>query len=339
MQAQDFVFDLPENLIAQKPANPRDACRLMCLDKTEQTIVNRHFFDLEQLLNPGDVLVFNDSKVIPARILFQIGSKKVELFLVRKVSENQWLALGKPGKVLAVGKKFVLSEQLQFEVLEILEDGLRKVQFSLSGLELEKALNAIGAPPFPPYIKTPQASFDDYQTVYARDAGSVAAPTAGLHFTVELLDKLKQKGVQLEFVTLHVGMGTFQPVKVDKIEEHQMHSEFYQLQEDVAERLMTAKKAGRRIIAVGTTAVRVLESASESGSLVAGFGETAIFIYPGYKWRFVDGIITNFHLPKSTLLMLVSAFAGREFVLKAYEKAVKDGYRFYSFGDAMFLSG
>lgn len=337
MKLTEFSFELPPELIAQKPAEPRDSCRLMVLDRSAATIQDKHFRDLETLLQPGDVLVMNNSRVLPARILFKYEEKQVELFLLRKVDSEHWIAIGKPGKVLVPGKTFQLEHGLSFEVQEVFPDGQRRVRFSLAGKELEEVLEKIGVPPFPPYIKNPEASFEDYQTVYAAEKGSVAAPTAGLHFTKELLERLQTKGVQLEFVTLHVGLGTFLPVKTKTIEDHHMHSELFLLDQNVAERLSIAKKDGRRIIAVGTTSVRVLESTYGKSGFQAGYGETAIFIYPGYQWKAVDGLITNFHLPQSTLLMLVSAFAGKDFVLRAYNHAIEQKYRFYSFGDAMIL--
>lgn len=337
MKLAEFSFELPPELIAQKPAEPRDSCRLMVLDRSAVTIQDKHFCDLEALLHSGDVLVMNNSRVLPARILFEYEGKKVELFLLRKIDSSSWIAIGKPGKILVAGKIFQLEYGLSFEIDEVYPDGQRRVRFSLAERELDEVLEKIGVPPFPPYIKNPEASFDDYQTVYAAEKGSVAAPTAGLHFTRALLDRLQAKGVQLEFVTLHVGLGTFQPVKTEIIEDHQMHSELFFLDEKVAQRLSDAKKEGRRIIAVGTTSVRVLESTYEESSFKAGYGETAIFIYPGYQWKAVNGLITNFHLPQSTLIMLVSAFAGKEFVLRAYNHAIQQKYRFYSFGDAMLL--
>ncbi len=338
MNLHDFTFQLPDELIAQKPASPRDSCKLMVLDRSKGTVEDRVFYELKDLLKPGDVLVLNNSKVLPARILFEHKGKQVELFLVRQIEDNTWLAIGKPGKVLVPGQNFKLDEDLSFFVKEVLDDGQRVVQFSLSGEEFSKRLEKIGVPPFPPYIKNPEASFEDYQTIYADNVGSVAAPTAGLHFTDELLNSLKKNGVQIEFVTLHVGLGTFQPVKTQIIEEHRMHEEFFHLASDAADRIFKAKKAGGRVIAVGTTSVRVLESTFDP---VSGFNtdltRTNIFIYPGYKWKIVDGIITNFHLPQSTLLLLVCAFAGKDFVLKAYERAISAKYRFYSFGDAMLI--
>lgn len=337
MEISDFDYYLPQELIASIPFEPRDACKLMCLDRADGTINHKHFYDLAGFLKKGDVLVFNDSKVIPARILFKHANKNCEIFLTTKVGADEWLAIGKPGKVLQPGNEFKLSDNLSATVVEILPDGQRLIRFSLAGEMLDKALIKIGLPPFPPYIKNTKAKMEDYQTIYAANDGSVAAPTAGLHFTDSLFSKLKAQGVQLEFVTLHVGLGTFLPVKSQKVEDHLMHKEVYSLDQQVAERLNKAKAEGRRLIAVGTTAVRVLESSFTENGFRAGMGETDIYIYPGYKWKCVDAMITNFHLPKSTLLLLVASFAGKEFMEKAYQEAIKQHYRFYSFGDAMFI--
>ncbi len=329
---------MPPELIAQKPATPRDSCKLMVLDRTKRQIEHKHFYDILEFLNSGDVLVFNNSKVIPARILFKHGERTLEIFLIRQKDNQRWFVLAKPGKVLKQGAEFKINENLSFVVEDILEDGQRLVAFSLSDADLESELFKIGLPPFPPYIKNPQASFADYQTVYADKHGSVAAPTAGLHFTEDLLAKLKNKGVQLEFVTLHVGLGTFLPIKVPKIEEHKMHEEFFEIDPETAGRLFKAHQEGRRIMAVGTTSIRVLESAfDQKNGFATGLQKTNIFIYPGYEWKCVGGMITNFHLPQSSLLLLVSSFAGKDFTLDAYNEAIKRKYRFYSFGDAMIV--
>jgi S-adenosylmethionine:tRNA ribosyltransferase-isomerase len=334
-----FNYRLSPSLIAKEPTSPRDACRLMVLDQKFKTIQDKHFFDLVALLRPGDVLVFNDSRVIPARILFTHQKKKIELFLIRPQNKNTWIVLGKPGKIFRKGSIFSLHEDLQCEVLRSLSDGQKLVRFSKSGPLLEKILDQIGLAPFPPYIKNSRASFEDYQTVYAKEKGSVAAPTAGLHFTPRLLKKLKARGIQLEFVTLHVGPGTFMPVKTRTLEHHRMHSEFFTLRPQTAKRLNKARKEGQRIIAVGTTSVRVLESNFHPQlGFRDGQGETKIFIYPGYRWKCVDGLITNFHLPKSTLLALTCSFGGYDFVMKAYREAIKKRYRFYSFGDTMLIN-
>ncbi|MEZ4087088.1 MAG: tRNA preQ1(34) S-adenosylmethionine ribosyltransferase-isomerase QueA [Candidatus Gracilibacteria bacterium] len=338
MNVQDFDYVLPESLIATEPASPRDSCRLMLVNRKDETLEDRRFFELIDLLREGDVLVFNNSKVLPARLLLEHKGREVEIFLTKRLSETDWLTLVRPGKLLVPGVSVRVGKDLELEIVKVEEDGQRLVRFSDGGEIQNRVLQEVGHTPLPPYIKNSRADFDDYQTVYAEDEGSVAAPTAGLHFTENLLQKLEQKGVQLEFVRLDVGIGTFRPIKTDKVEDHFMHSERYILREDVASRLNTAKKEGRRIIAVGTTSVRVLEDGFDKGAgFLAGERETNIFIYPGYEWQCVDGLITNFHLPKSSLLLLVSAFAGKDFILRAYEKAIQESYRFYSFGDAMFI--
>ncbi|MCA9374366.1 tRNA preQ1(34) S-adenosylmethionine ribosyltransferase-isomerase QueA [Candidatus Peregrinibacteria bacterium] len=338
MNVQDFDYVLPESLIATEPASPRDSCRLMLVNRKDETLEDRRFFELVDLLREGDVLVFNNSKVLPARLLLEHKGREVEIFLTKRLSETDWLTLVRPGKLLVPGVSVRVGKDLELEIVKVEEDGQRLVRFSDGGEIQNRVLQEVGHTPLPPYIKNSRADFDDYQTVYAEDEGSVAAPTAGLHFTENLLQKLEQKGVQLEFVRLDVGIGTFRPIKTDKVEDHFMHSERYILREDVASRLNTAKKEGRRIIAVGTTSVRVLEDGFDKGAgFLAGERETNIFIYPGYEWQCVDGLITNFHLPKSSLLLLVSAFAGKDFILRAYEKAIQESYRFYSFGDAMFI--
>ncbi len=338
MRLDQFDFQLPAKLIAQKPASPRDSCRLMVINKNKRKISDHHFFDLEEILQPNDVLVFNNSRVIPARILFEHENKKFEIFLINKINENSWLTIGKPGKFLKKNIAFKLSDQLSFEVDEILTGGERIIKFSQKGVQLENALEKIGMTPFPPYIKNPQASLIDYQTIYAEKKGSVAAPTAGLHFTTRLLNRLRNKGIQLEFVTLHVGLGTFQSIKTKRIEAHQIHHEYFSIDYQTSSRLNKAYQENRRIIAVGTTTVRVLESAfDKKRGIQSGNQVTQIYIYPGYKWKFTKGLITNFHLPKSSLLLLTCAFADQELILKAYQEAVKKKYRFYSFGDAMLI--
>lgn len=325
-------------MIAQNPVSPRDACNLMVLNREQGVISHSVFSKLGNYLAKGDVLVFNDSKVIPARIIFAYESKEVEIFLTRKLTDQRWLAIGKPGKILHKGAVFDVGEDLKVNITEVLDDGQRVLEFSGDMTSFDEKLQKIGRAPLPPYIKNSSADFSDYQTVYAREEGSVAAPTAGLHFTERLLAELKQKGVQLLFVTLHVGLGTFLPIKSENVEDHVMHSEFFSISSKTAEILNEAKKSGRRIIAVGTTSVRVLESNfALKKSFSAGLGETSIYIYPGYEWECVDGLITNFHLPKSTLLLLTCSFGGTDLVLKAYSEAIKKGYRFYSFGDAMLI--
>lgn len=338
MKTSFFDYELPQNLIAQNPASPRDACKLMILDKVTSTITNAVFSKLGSYLNSGDVLVFNDSRVIPARIIFLHNGREVEIFLTRKLSDVSWLAIGKPGKILQKGAFFDVGEGLKINITDVRDDGQRVLVFSGDLDSFNEKLHRVGRTPLPPYIKNSSAEFSDYQTVYAREEGSVAAPTAGLHFTQQLLAELKQKGVQLLFVTLHIGLGTFLPIKSENVEDHVMHSEFFSISSEAAGILNVARKSGRRIIAVGTTSVRVLESNfNESKGFSAGYGETSIYIYPGYVWKCVDGLITNFHLPKSTLLLLTCSFGGPDFVLKAYSEAVIRKYRFYSFGDAMLI--
>ncbi len=343
MKTEDFSFHLPAELIAQEPVRPRDACRLMVLEKTGKHVRHYHFRDLPKLLGKGDVLVMNNSRVLPARLLFDFEGKKAELFLLRpdRMSEKEevvWFAIGKPGKLLQPGRKFAIAPGFSFEVLSVLPDGQRKVLFHATGDEIDGLIETHGHTPLPPYIRNPTSTADDYQTVYADPKGSVAAPTAGLHFTESLLEELRQIGVKIVFVTLHVGLGTFLPVKSHDVESHTMHSEIFELSAQAARELQRAKKDGARIIAVGTTSVRVLESSYDP---VKGFvpqtGETSIYIYPGYRWKCVDGLITNFHLPQSTLLLLTCSFGGTEFILDAYREAVEKCYRFYSFGDAMFI--
>ncbi len=339
MQTADFDYELPPELIASDPLPQRDAARLMHIDRRTSEIDGWHFYDLPQLLKKGDVLVFNQSKVIPARIIFYVGEKEVEIFLLKKVSSVSWQVLVRPGKFFKEAALVAIDDRVTVEVEQVCDDGTRIVKFDYDGTpeQLDQHLESIGDTPLPPYIKNSKASFDDYQTVYAKEKGSVAAPTAGLHFNDKLLSELKDIGVGIEFVTLHVGMGTFAPVKTEDLQSHKMHSEWYELSDGVAERLNQAKKDGRRVIAVGTTSVRVLESCWSGGELKAGAGETDIFIFPGYKWKVVDGLITNFHLPKSTLLMLVSSFAGIDLMKAAYDRAIAEKYRFYSFGDGMFI--
>lgn len=338
MKTADFNFELPEELIAQNPVVPRDSSKLMVLRRKAETITGSFFNQLPSFLEEGDVLVFNQSKVIPARICFDLNGKTLEVFLLKELAGQRWQALVRPGKKFKLGAQLMINDSLRVEVEAVLGNGVRVLKFDCDGRRVADCLEEIGEMPLPPYIKNSSASFEQYQTVYAKDKGSVAAPTAGLHFTDQLLGNLQSKGVQLEYVTLHVGMGTFMPVKTDDLKDHQMHSESLKLDAEVAKRLNQAKSEGRRIIAVGTTAVRVLESAADpSGMLIPGSKDTEIFIYPGYQWRFVDGLITNFHLPKSTLLMLVSALAGRDFMMTAYQKAIAERYRFFSFGDGMLI--
>lgn len=344
LTTHDFYYDLPEELIAQFPSEKRDGCRLMILDRKTGKLEHKIFSDIIDYLRPEDMLVVNSSKVIPARLLgktVKTGSD-IELLLLRMLDSGEWETLVRPGKRAKDGAAFNFGDgELYAEVAEVLPDGNRIVKFDYDRKKYDSiysVLDAVGNMPLPPYITKKLENKDDYQTVYAKTEGSAAAPTAGLHFTKELLEKIKEKGVGYGEVTLHVGLGTFRPVKVDSIEDHLMHSEYFVMTEAVAEEINRRRAMGGRIIAVGTTSCRVLESVSdESGKVHAMSGETEIFIYPGYKYKAVDALITNFHLPESTLIMLVSALAGKENVMKAYEEAVKKRYRFFSFGDAMLI--
>ena len=340
MDVKDFYYDLPEELIAQTPIEKRDESRLMVLNRREQTIEHKTFKDIIEYLKPGDVLVRNNTKVIPARLY---GKKEtganVEFLLLNNIEGDIWESIVRPGNKLHIGTKVIFGDGvLQAEVLDIMEGGTRKVKFTYDGI-FNEILDKIGLMPLPPYIHEELKQRDRYQTVYAKYNGSAAAPTAGLHFTPELFEKLKEKGVEVANVTLHVGIGTFRPVKVEKVEEHHMHSEHFYIKQEDVDIINKAKQEGRRVIAVGTTSCRVLETvADENGFVKATEGDTQIFIYPGYKFKILDGLITNFHLPESTLLMLVSSLAGRDFIMSAYNEAVKERYRFFSFGDAMFIS-
>ena len=340
MNKSDFYYELPEELIAQTPIAPRDASRLLVYDRSANTIEHKHFYDLPDYLHKGDVLVINNTRVLPARIygVKAVTGAKVEFLLHKRINLTDWEVLVKPAKKASVGAKFVFSDKLSAEVIEYEGEGLRKVRFTFDGV-FEDVLSAIGEMPIPPYIHEKLKEQERYQTVYAKENGSSAAPTAGLHFTPELLNKLRAMGVEIVEVLLHVGLGTFRPVKADDITEHKMHSEYYCVTQKAADEINAAKAEGRRIIAVGTTSVRVLESAFRDGKLHAESGETSIFIYPPYKFKAVDALVTNFHLPESTLIMLISAFMGRENALKMYETAVKERYRFFSFGDACFIMG
>jgi S-adenosylmethionine:tRNA ribosyltransferase-isomerase len=338
MQLSSYDYSLPLALIANEPVFPRDSCRLMVISRERKSITHRNFSDLPGILKKGDVLVFNDSMVIPARIRFSHEGREIEIFLTKRLRNGKWLAIGKPGKLLRKDAGFKITDNLTATVESVREDGQRVVDFSIKGKKFDAILKKVGSTPLPPYIKNSGSSFKDYQTVYAKKRGSVAAPTAGLHFTKRIMTALKNKGIELEFITLHVGLGTFQPIKVENLLDHKMHSEFFSINSGTAKRLNAAKKAGRRVIAVGTTSVRVLEcSYDEKHGFKQGFGETDIYIYPGYKWKCTDALITNFHLPKSTLILLTCAFGGKDLILKAYKEAVEEKYRFYSFGDAMFI--
>ena len=338
MLVTDFDYDLPQELIAQHPMEPRDHSRLLVVDKKTGEIEHKHFYDLVNYLKPGDVLVFNDTRVIPARLH---GTKDtgahVEVFLLTRRDATDWEVLVRPGKKLQVGAKINFSDELSCEVIEHTDFGGRVVRFKYDGI-FEEILDRLGETPLPPYITAPLEDKERYQTVYNRERGSAAAPTAGLHFTKELLQKIMDIGCEEVFVTLHVGLGTFRPVSEAKIEDHKMHKEFYTVSQEAADAVNKAKAEGRRIIAVGTTAVRTLEAAGADGQLHAGSSWTNIFIYPGYKFRLVDDLVTNFHLPQSTLLMLVSTLSTREIMLQTYKKAVEEKYRFFSFGDAMFIT-
>lgn len=338
MLVTDFDYELPQELIAQHPMEPRDHSRLLVVDKKTGEIEHKHFYDLVNYLKPGDVLVFNDTRVIPARLH---GTKDtgahVEVFLLTRRDATDWEVLVRPGKKLQVGAKINFSDELSCEVIEHTDFGGRVVRFKYDGI-FEEILDRLGETPLPPYITAPLEDKERYQTVYNRERGSAAAPTAGLHFTKELLQKIKEIGCEEVFVTLHVGLGTFRPVSEAKIEDHKMHKEFYTVSQEAADAVNKAKAEGRRIIAVGTTAVRTLEAAGADGQLHAGSSWTNIFIYPGYKFRLVDDLVTNFHLPQSTLLMLVSTLSTREIMLRTYKKAVEEKYRFFSFGDAMFIT-
>lgn len=338
MLVTDFDYELPQELIAQHPMEPRDHSRLLVVDKHTGEIQHKHFYDLVDYLKPGDVLVFNDTRVIPARLH---GTKDtgahVEVFLLTRKNATDWEVLVRPGKKLQVGAKINFSDELSCEVIEHTDFGGRVVRFKFDGI-FEEILDRLGETPLPPYITAPLEDKERYQTVYNRERGSAAAPTAGLHFTKELLQKIKELGCEEVFVTLHVGLGTFRPVSEANIEDHKMHKEFYTVSQEAADAINKAKAEGRRIIAVGTTAVRTLESAGADGTMKAGGNWTNIFIYPGYRFRFVDELVTNFHLPQSTLLMLVSTLSTREIMLATYKKAVEEKYRFFSFGDAMFIT-
>lgn len=340
MRTADFYYDLPQELIAQDPLEDRSSSRLLHLSLEDGSLEHRHFTDILEYLKEGDCLVINDTKVIPARLY---GHKEdtgavIEILLLKRKENDIWECLVKPGKKARPGVRISFGDGiLKGEILDVVEEGNRLIQFHYEGI-FEEILDQLGEMPLPPYITHKLQDKNRYQTVYARHEGSAAAPTAGLHFTNELLEEVKAKGVKIAHVTLHVGLGTFRPVKVDDVEQHHMHSEFYVVEEDQAELINTTKKQGGRVISVGTTSCRTLESASDENGIVhAGSGWTEIFIYPGYHFKMIDGLITNFHLPESTLLMLVSALAGKERIMHAYEEAVKERYRFFSFGDAMLI--
>ena len=339
MNKQDFNYDLPKHLIAQQPAAERDGSRLMSLNRKTGQVEHKQFTDIVSLLNPGDCIVINDSKVIPARLMGQSGEAQIEMLLHERLSDGRWSVLAKPGRKAREGDVLIFAGgRLKARVDELIEDGLRVVTLQHEG-DLEPLLEEIGEMPLPHYIHEKNENDNErYQTVYATNSGSVAAPTAGLHFTQALLEKLEAKGVKIARVTLHVGIGTFRPVKEDDITQHHMHSEYCRVEQQTADLLNQTKAAGGRIIAIGTTSCRTLESrVDDTGKIIAGAGKTDIFIFPGFEFKAIDGLLTNFHLPESTLIMLVSAIAGREAVLAAYEEAVQQEYRFFSYGDAMLI--
>ena len=337
LKTSDYYFDLPEELIAQDPLMQRDECRLLVVDRRTGETQHRHFRDILEYLDPGDALILNDTRVIPARLL---GVKEdtganAEILLLKRLTDDTWETLVRPGKKLRPGARVVFGDGiLRAEILDVMEEGNRRVRFEYEGI-FEEVLDRLGEMPLPPYITHKLQDPSMYQTVYAKFDGSAAAPTAGLHFTQELLHEVEEKGVKIGYVTLHVGLGTFRPVKVDNVLEHHMHTEWYNVPPETAKLIHDVKAAGHRVICVGTTSCRTVESAAdENGEVRAGADNTSIFIYPGYRFKVMDGLITNFHLPESTLVMLVSAFAGRDHVLSAYDEAIKERYRFFSFGDA-----
>lgn len=339
MRTEDFDYNLPEELIAQHPADKRDFSRLMVVDRKTGQREDKHFYDIIDYLNEGDLLVMNDTRVIPARLFGHRPEKeeKIEVFLLENIEKDKWEVLVKPGKKMKIGTKCIFSDELSLEVIDIKEDGNRIVEFSYEGI-FQEILDKLGNMPLPPYIKEKLKDKERYQTVYSKNPGSVAAPTAGLHFTKDLLKRIEDKGVKLAFITLNVGLGTFRPVKVDDVKNHKMHSEYYQISKETADLINETKKNNKRIISTGTTTTRTLESVfKKNGQIKEDSGWTDIFIYPGFEFNVIDCQITNFHLPKSTLIMLVSALAKKEIILEAYKDAVEKKYRFFSFGDAMFL--
>lgn len=339
MRTEDFDYNLPEELIAQHPADKRDFSRLMVVDRKTGKREDKHFYDIIDYLNEGDLLVMNDTRVIPARLFGHREGKEeeIEVFLLENIEDDKWEVLVRPGKKMKIGTKCIFSDELSLEVIDIKEDGNRVIEFFYDGI-FQEILDRLGNMPLPPYIKEKLKDKERYQTVYSKNPGSVAAPTAGLHFTKELLKKIEEKGVKLAYITLNVGLGTFRPVKVDDVKNHKMHSEFYQISKETADLINETKKNNKRIISTGTTTTRTLESVyKKNGKIKEDSGWTDIFIYPGFEFNVIDCQITNFHLPKSTLIMLVSALASKEIILDAYKDAVDKKYRFFSFGDAMFL--
>lgn len=339
MKTSDFNYNLPKELIAQEPLKDRSSSRLMVLDKKTGNVEHKHFKDIIDYLEKGDTLVLNNTRVIPARIF---GNReghtgKIEVLMLKNLENDTWECLVGPARKVQIGTKLVFGTKLTGEVLDILDEGIRKIKFTYDGI-FNEILDEVGVMPLPPYITHKLEDKERYQTVYSKIKGSAAAPTAGLHFTKELLEKIKEKGINIAYVTLHVGLGTFRPVKVTDVETHKMHSEYFEIDENTCNVINETKKNGHKVVCVGTTSCRVLESASdETGKLIPQKRETSIFIYPGYKFKVVDNLITNFHLPESTLVMLVSALAGKDKILNAYNEAVKEKYRFFSFGDAMYI--
>ena len=339
MKTDDFDYYLPEELIAQHPAEKRDHARLLVLNKETGSIEDKYFYDIIDYLNPGDVLVMNDTRVIPARLFGHREGKEesIEVFLLHNIEGKTWECLVRPGKKMKIGTKIIFSDELSAKVKDIKEDGNRIIEFFYEGI-FNEILDKLGNMPLPPYIKEELDEPEEYQTVYSKNPGSVAAPTAGLHFTKELLNQIEEKGIKLAYLTLNVGLGTFRPVSVDDVDNHKMHSEFYNLSQETADIINEAHANGKRVIATGTTTIRTLETVYKNkGELTADSGWTDIFIYPGFEYNVVDAFITNFHLPKSTLVMLVAAFTSKDMILNTYNYAVKEKYRFFSFGDAMFI--
>jgi len=338
LKKADFYYDLPKELIAQTPLSKRSNSRLMILDRSKKTINHKYFYNIINHLEAGDCLVINNTKVIPARLYGEkTTGAKIEILLLKEIDSFTWECLTKPAKRLKLGSEIVFSEDLKGKVVKDLDKGIKHIRFQYEG-SFQNIIDIIGEMPLPPYIKEKLEEKNRYQTVYAKKTGSAAAPTAGLHFTDELLEKIQDKGVKIAYITLHVGLDTFRPVKVDKISDHKMHSEYYEIDDENAELINSTKNSGGKVISVGTTSTRTLETiGKQTGFVEPGYGWTDIFLYPGYEFKVVDGLITNFHLPESTLLMLVSAFASKDYIFKAYEEAIKERYRFFSFGDAMFI--
>mgnify|MGYP002712242753 FL=1 len=339
MKTDDFDYYLPEELIAQHPAEKRDHARMLVLDKESGEVEDKYFYDIIDYLNPGDVLVMNDTRVIPARLFGHREDKEesIEVFLLHNIEGKTWECLVRPGKKMKIGTKIIFSQELSAEVKDIKEDGNRIIEFFYEGI-FNEILDKLGNVPLPPYIKEELDEPEEYQTVYSKNPGSVAAPTAGLHFTKELLNQIEEKGIKLAYLTLNVGLGTFRPVSVDDVNDHKMHSEFYNISQETADIINEVHANGKRVIATGTTTIRTLETVYKNkGELTADSGWTDIFIYPGFEYNVVDAFITNFHLPKSTLVMLVAAFTSKDMILNTYNYAVKEKYRFFSFGDAMFI--